>query len=406
MAERRTKSPLPLPFVGHSGASVRFSRSCQSSESSSDVANCCPCVGAIVAVRPVTMGGVSQLLAMMSPAPIASPPLAPSREPVSLGIPLSVAPMMERTDRHFRYFLRQLTRRTLLYTEMVTSQAILHGDRDRLLGFSPEEKPLVLQVGGDRPQDLAACARIAADWGYDEINLNVGCPSSRVQSGHFGACLMLQPERVADCVAAMRAAAPIPVTVKHRIGVDDRDHYEDLAQFVAIVAAAGCQRFTVHARKAWLQGLSPKENREVPPLRYSDVYQLKQDFPHLRIEINGGIQTLAAAQTQLQFVDAVMIGRAAYDQPYQFAVADRDIFGDITATPPSRQAVVEALLPYTDTWIARGLKLSAITRHLLQLFAGQPGSRTWKRYLTEHSHLPGAGSEVLRLALAQIPACP
>ncbi len=343
---------------------------------------------------------------MTPPATIAFPFPAQSLTSVSLGIPLSIAPMMERTDRHFRYFLRQLTHRTLLYTEMVTSQAILHGDHDRLLGFSPEEKPLVLQVGGDRPQDLAACARIAADLGYDEINLNVGCPSSRVQSGHFGACLMLQPERVADCVAAMRAAVSIPVTVKHRIGVDDRDRYEDLAQFVTIVAAAGCDRFTVHARKAWLQGLSPKENREVPPLRYGDVYRLKQDFPHLRIEINGGIHTLTEAQAQLQLVDAVMIGRAAYDQPYQFAAADRDILGDTTANPPTRHAVVEAMLPYTDTWITRGLKLSAITRHLLQLFAGQPGSRAWKRHLTEYSHLPGAGSEVLRLALAQVPPCP
>ncbi|WP_448560864.1 tRNA dihydrouridine(20/20a) synthase DusA [Trichothermofontia sp.] len=340
---------------------------------------------------------------MTPPATLTSPTALSSQAPTSLAIPLSVAPMMDRTDRHFRYFMRQITRRTLLYTEMVTSQAILHGDREQLLGFSPEEKPLVLQVGGDRPQDLATCARLAADFGYDEINLNVGCPSPRVQSGKFGACLMLQPERVAECVAAMRAATSIPVTVKHRIGVDDRDRYEDLVQFVTTVAAAGCQRFTVHARKAWLQGLSPKENREVPPLRYGDVYQLKQAFPQLRIEINGGITTLAQAQNHLQTVDAVMIGRAAYDQPYLLAVADRDIFGDATAIPPTRAAIVEAMLPYIESWITQGGKLSAITRHLFHLFAGQPGSRAWKRHLTEHSALAGAGREVLQAALAQVP---
>jgi len=340
----------------------------------------------------------------MTPLTLMPPPTSPNLGEGSLAIPLSIAPMMDRTDRHFRYFMRQITRRTLLYTEMVTSQAILHGDRELLLGFSPVEKPLVLQVGGDRPQDLAACARIAADFGYDEVNLNVGCPSSRVQSGHFGACLMLQPERVAECVAAMRAATSIPVTVKHRIGVDDRDRYEDLVEFVGTVAAAGCQRFTVHARKAWLQGLSPKENREVPPLRYGDVYGLKQAFPHLRIEINGGITTLTEARQQLQWVDAVMIGRAAYDQPYQFANADRDLLGDVTAMLPSRTAIVAAMLPYTDAWVAKGLKLSTITRHLLQLFTGQPGSRAWKRYLTEYSHRPGAGSEVLQAALAQVPS--
>lgn len=349
------------------------------------------------AASPVITGGESHWRDEVAPTD------SPGQRYPSLAIPLSIAPMMERTDRHFRYFMRQITRRTLLYTEMVTSQAILHGDRDHLLGFSPEEKPLVLQVGGDRPQDLAACARIAEDFGYDEINLNVGCPSSRVQSGHFGACLMLQPERVAECVAAMRAATSLPVTVKHRLGVDDRDRYEDLVQFVTTVAAAGCQRFTIHARKAWLQGLSPKENREVPPLRYDEVYRLKQAFPHLLIEINGGITTLTQAQHHLQIVDAVMIGRAAYDHPYQFAIADRELFGDATAVPPSRQAIVKAMLPYTDTWVANGLKLSSITRHLLHLFAGQPGSRAWKRYLTEHSHLPGAGSEVLKAALAQVP---
>lgn len=320
-----------------------------------------------------------------------------------VGYPVSVAPMMDRTDRHYRYFMRQITRRTLLYTEMVTAQAIKHGDRERLLGFSPAEKPLVLQVGGDDPVLLADCARTAADFGYDEINLNVGCPSDRVQSGNFGACLMAQPELVAECVAAMRAATPIPVSVKHRIGVDELDSYAHLAQFVETVAAAGCQRFTVHARKAWLQGLSPKENRNVPPLRYEEVYRLKRDFPHLWIEINGGIKTMAQTVTHLAQVDAVMIGRAAYDVPYLFAEVDRRCFGDELEVR-TRSQVVQAMLPYVDDWTGRGLKLNSITRHLLMLFHGQPGSRTWRRLITEKACLPGAGSEVLEMALAAVQA--
>jgi tRNA-dihydrouridine synthase A len=315
--------------------------------------------------------------------------------------PLSVAPMMDRTDRHFRYFMRLLTRRTLLYTEMVTAPAILHGDREKLLGFSPEEKPLVLQVGGDDPQQLAVCAKVAEDLGYDEINLNVGCPSDRVQNGNFGACLMAQPEKVARAVEAMAGAVRIPVTVKHRIGIDDRDSYEDMANFVAIVSEAGCQHFSVHARKAWLQGLSPKENRTVPPLRYEDVYRLKAEFPHLFIEINGGFISLEGAKGQLDKVDGVMIGRAAYDTPYIFAAADRDIYGEDVA-PPTRREVVEAMLPYIDFWVSRGVKLNSITRHLLQLFAGQPGTKAWKRYLSENAHLPGAGVEVVRAALEKV----
>jgi tRNA-dihydrouridine synthase A len=317
------------------------------------------------------------------------------------GNPLSVAPMMDRTDRHFRYFMRQITRRTLLYTEMVTSAAILHGDKEHLLGFSKKEKPLVLQVGGDNPTELAECARIAEDRGYDEINLNVGCPSSRVQNGNFGACLMAQPERVAQGVAAMIEAVKIPVTVKHRIGIDDCDRYEDMANFVRIVSEAGCQRFTVHARKAWLQGLSPKENRDIPPLRYGDVHQLKQEFPHLFIEINGGLTSLEQVKEQLNFVDAVMIGRAAYDNPYLFAIADSEIYGE-EIKPLTRHEVALAMCAYIDEWVAKGLKLNKITRHILQLFAGQPGSRIWKRYLTENSCIPGAGSEVVREALAKV----
>lgn len=316
--------------------------------------------------------------------------------------PVSVAPMMDRTDRHFRYFMRQVTQRTLLYTEMVTSAAILNGDRNRLLDFSPIEKPLVLQVGGDHPQDLAACARIATDWGYDEINLNVGCPSSRVQEGHFGACLMAQPERVAACVAAMMQATHLPVSVKHRIGIDACDRYEDMAHFVQTVAAAGCQIFSVHARKAWLQGLSPKENRDIPPLRYGDVHRLKQDFPHLWIEINGGFTQLFQVQEQLQTVDAVMIGRAAYDNPYLFATVDRDFYGDQTP-PPSRLQVAKAMMVYLAAWKTQGLlKPHAITRHMLQLFAGQPGSRAWKRTLTEQGCRSEAGPEIIANALEQV----
>ena len=315
--------------------------------------------------------------------------------------PLSVAPMMDRTDRHCRYFFRQISKRTLLYTEMVTSMAILHGDKEKLLGFDRAEHPISLQVGGDNPQDLAQCAQIAEDFGYDEINLNVGCPSSRVQNGNFGACLMLQPERVAECIAAMGNATKIPVTVKHRIGVDEVDSYEDLLNFVSIVSQSGCNRFTIHARKAWLQGLSPKENREVPPLRYDDVYRLKRDFPQLWIEINGGFINLAQTQAQYQFVDAVMIGRAAYDNPYLLALVDSEIYGD-TTPPPSRHDIATAMLPYIDEWMSKGWRLNSITRHMLQLFHGQPGSRIWKRLLTEQSVLPGAGVGVIEAGLAEI----
>ncbi|WP_293104877.1 tRNA dihydrouridine(20/20a) synthase DusA [Moorena sp. SIOASIH] len=340
---------------------------------------------------------------MTAPSTAISPNSPPTEAKIiSSGYPLSIAPMMDRTDRHYRYFMRQITRRTLLYTEMVTSAAILHGDRERLLGFSPEEKPLVLQVGGDTPSELAECARIAEAMDYDQINLNVGCPSSRVQNGNFGACLMAQPEQVARCVEAMVKVVNIPVTVKHRIGIDHLDRYEDMANFVRIVSEAGCQHFTVHARKAWLQGLSPKENRNIPPLRYSDVHRLKQELPELFVEINGGFTSLEQVQEQREYVDGVMIGRAAYDNPYLFAKADCDIYGE-TVIPPTRHQVVEAMFSYIDHWVAKGLKLNKITRHMLQLFAGQPGSRAWKRHLTENSCLVGVGSDVVREALAKIP---
>lgn len=323
-------------------------------------------------------------------------------ERTKAGNPLSIAPMMERTDRHFRYFMRQITRRTLLYTEMITTMAILHGDRQKLLDFSPLESPLSLQLGGDNPSQLGECAKIAEDWGYDEINLNVGCPSARVKSGNFGACLMAQPHLVAEAVTAMQKAVNIPVTVKHRIGIDDLDSYQDLANFVRIVASAGCQRFTVHARKAWLQGLSPKENRTIPPLRYQDVYRLKEEFPDLWIEINGGIVNLEQVKEHLTHVDAVMIGRAAYDNPYLLATVDRDIYGE-KKNPPTRHQVIEGMLPYIDYWVSKGLKLHAISRHLLQLFVGQRGTKAWKRYIGENAHLVGANSQIIEAALAQIP---
>jgi tRNA-dihydrouridine synthase A len=315
--------------------------------------------------------------------------------------PLSIAPMMDRTDRHYRYFMRQISRHTLLYTEMITTLAIINGDRSKLLDFSPEEKPLVLQLGGDNPLELAECAKISADWGYDALNLNIGCPSPRVQNGNFGACLMTQPELVAKALAAMQKVVNIPVTVKHRIGVDECDRYEDMANFVRIVSEAGCTNFTVHARKAWLQGLSPKENRNVPPLRYQDVYRLKQDFPHLFIEINGGITTLAQTKTHLQKVDAVMIGRAAYDRPYLFATVDRDIYGE-DVIPSTRHEIVEAMLPYIDYWVNRGVKLNSISRHMLQLFAEQPGTKAWKRYITKHACLSGADAFTISSALAEV----
>jgi len=309
--------------------------------------------------------------------------------------------MMDWTDRHQRVFMRGVTRHALLYTEMVTMNAVLRGDRARVLGFSEVEKPLALQLGGDDPARLAECARIAEDWGYDEVNLNVGCPSERVQSGNFGACLMAQPELVAACVAAMKAAVKIPVTVKHRLGIDDLDSFERLAHFVAVVADAGAARFTVHARKAWLSGLSPKENRTVPPLRYESVYRLKEVFPALQIELNGGVKTLGEAEGHLERVDAVMIGRAAYETPYALAEADARFYG--AAHVPTRREVVDAVIPYAAEQLERGVPLNSLTRHMLGLFAGQPGARAWRRHLSEHAHRPGAGVGVLQDALAYLP---
>lgn len=317
-------------------------------------------------------------------------------------MPISVAPMMDRTDRHYRFFVRQITRRTLLYTEMVTTGALIHGDRAHHLDYSDEEHPIALQLGGDDPEAMAECAAMGEDWGYDEININVGCPSDRVQRGQFGVCLMGRPERVAECVAAMRARVSVPVTVKHRIGFDDVDRYEDMLRFVDIVAAAEADRFTVHARKAWLQGLSPKQNRNVPPLRYEEVHRLKRERPQLFVEINGGFKTLDQVEEQLHHVDAVMLGRAAYDDPYLFAEADRRLFDDDSPVP-SRREVVERMVDYADRWVTdHDGRLHAVTRHLLSLFTGVPGARAYRRHISENAPRSGAGATVLRDALAKV----
>lgn len=315
---------------------------------------------------------------------------------------LSVAPMLDWTHRHTRMFHRCLTGRALLYTEMVTTGAILRGDRSRHLDFSTAEQPLALQLGGSDASALAECAALAQEWGYREVNLNCGCPSDRVQSGAFGACLMGTPALVAELVAAMRGACSLPVTVKHRIGIDDRDSYAELCDFVGTVAAAGCDTFVVHARKAWLKGLSPKENREIPPLRYDIVRQLKVDFPALTVMLNGGVQTLAEAREHLTWADGVMLGRAAYQNPWVLAGADREIFG-ADAPPLSRRAVLERHRPYVAEQLAQGVPLHRLTAPTLGLFAGQRGARHYKRTLSEGAHRPGAGLAVLDAALAGVP---
>jgi tRNA-dihydrouridine synthase A len=316
---------------------------------------------------------------------------------------LSVAPMMDWTDRHCRYFLRLIARRALLYTEMIPTAAILRGDPDRSLRFDQAERPLALQLGGAEPDELARCAAIGAARGYDEINLNVGCPSDRVQHARFGACLMAEPELVAACVRAMRAAAPVPVTVKSRIGIDDRDSYDFLRRFVEAIARAGCRTVILHARKAWLSGVSAKENREVPPLRYELVHRIKADFPKLEVIVNGGIRTLEQARAQLAAVDGVMIGREAYQNPYALAEWERVICG-VAEPAPTRFDIVRHLLPYVERELAEGTPLRAITRHTLGLFNGLPGARAWRRRLSEAAHRPGAGPEVLLDAMSAVGA--
>jgi tRNA-dihydrouridine synthase A len=328
----------------------------------------------------------------------------------------SVAPMLDCTDRHFRVLMRQISRHCLLYTEMVVARALHHisqegsvsrvGDRqqrrERLLGFDPIERPLALQLGGDDPALLAEAARMGADWGYDEINLNVGCPSDKVQQGRFGACLMADPDRVARCVAAMAAATPLTVTVKHRIGIDQRDSYEELLAFVDRVAAAGAGRFAVHARKAWLSGLDPKQNRTIPPLRWDLVHRLKQERPQLRIELNGGLESLGPCREQLERVDGVMVGRAAYAHPLRWTGVDARIFDDDLRGEAQASTVVRGMVPHADRWCRDGGRLWPVARHLVQVVEGVSGARHWRGWLTRAAGQAGAGAEVIEEAALRL----
>ncbi|MEZ2142895.1 tRNA dihydrouridine(20/20a) synthase DusA [Bradyrhizobium sp. DN5] len=315
----------------------------------------------------------------------------------------STAPMMDWSDRHCRVFHRQLTRRALLYTEMLTTGAIIHGDRERLLGFDACEHPVALQLGGSEPHELALAARIGEAFGYDEINLNVGCPSDRVKDGRFGACLMAEPELVARCVDAMKRAVAVPVTVKCRIGIDEQDPEVALDTLARAVVASGSDALIVHARKAWLNGLSPKENRDIPPLDYDRVYRLKRAMPGVPVIINGGIPGIDDAKAHLAHVDGVMLGRAAYQEPWRLLSVDTDIFGE-AAPHASMQDALEAMMPYIEQQLARGTRLHAITRHFVGAFHAVPGARAFRRHLAEHGVKPGAGLDVLREAIARIGA--
>ena len=313
----------------------------------------------------------------------------------------TVAPMLDWTDRHCRYFHRLLTKQALLYTEMVTTGALLNGDVERHLRFNAFEQPVALQLGGSEPKEMAACTRLAEDYGYAEVNINVGCPSERVQKGAFGACLMAEPHLIADCVAAMQAAVNMPVTVKNRIGIDEQQERDSLFNFVETVAQAGCQTFIVHARKAWLKGLSPKENREIPPLNYALVYELKQAFPQLEIIINGGITTLEQCQHHLQWVDGVMVGREAYHNPWLLAQVDSQLY----ATPDSfnqRKAVIDAFIPYVEQQLSQGVTLAPMSKPILGLFQGIAGARYWRRYISENAFKPNADSKILLQAMQKI----
>ncbi|WP_223826137.1 tRNA dihydrouridine(20/20a) synthase DusA [Spongiibacter pelagi] len=311
------------------------------------------------------------------------------------------APMLDWSDRHCRYFWRQLSQHAVLYTEMVTTGALLHGDPERHLNFSAEELPLALQLGGSNPAELAHAAKMAENWHYSEVNLNCGCPSDRVQNGFFGACLMSRPELVADCVKAMKDACDIPVTVKHRIGIDDQEGYEPLRDFVGQIQAAGCDAIIVHARKAWLQGLSPKENREIPPLNYPMVYQLKRDFPELELIINGGINTLDEAEAHLSHVDGIMLGRSVYQNPWLLAEVDARFYGE-----PQKNldplSVARQMGDYIEQQLQSGARLHHITRHMLGLFNGMPGARQFRRHLSQQAFKPESGMEVLEAALTMV----
>ncbi len=314
-----------------------------------------------------------------------------------------IAPMMDWTDRHCRYLLRLIFEHGLLYTEMVTSAAVRYGDTNRLLSFNEFEHPVALQLGGSDPDEMAFAAERGQQYGYDEVNINVGCPSDRVQSGMFGVCLMMSPAVVAASVAAMRSAVDIPVTVKTRIGVDEHDDYAFLKHFIETVAAAGCEVFIIHARKAWLRGLSPKENREIPPLQYERVYRLKADFPGLEIILNGGINSTDDVITHLNRVDGVMVGRCAYQDPYALSDVEGSLFAN--GSLPTREEVVRRYMQYIEQQLEQGVYLNHMTRHMLGLYQGLPGARAWRRYLSENACLPGAGIDVVKVALEQVSAC-
>lgn len=326
---------------------------------------------------------------------------------MALNRTLSVAPMMNYSDRHFRYLIRLLSSHALLYTEMIPTDALLHGHRKPLLQHHPAEYPLAIQLGGNHPTSLATCAAIAEDAGYNEVNLNIGCPSNRVKNGHFGACLMAEPELVAECVSAMQQRINIPVTIKTRIGIDDQDSYEELLRFIDIVHSSACHTFIIHARKAWLNGLSPKQNRQIPPLRHETVYQLKKDRPQLEIIINGGITTEAIALQQYTHVDGVMIGRAAYQNPFLLAQLEHTLFSDNKSndnqpTLPNRLDILEKFTHYMQQNLQQGANLSHMTRHTLGLFFNQPAARTYRRHISENAHKKDAGIHIIPDAIAQM----
>jgi len=321
-----------------------------------------------------------------------------SVEQLALDRTLSVAPMMDWTDRHCRYFHRLLAPDAVLYTEMVTTGAIIHGDANRYLAYNPEEQPVALQLGGSEPEDLAVCARIAQQRGFNEINLNVGCPSDRVQRGRFGACLMLEPDLVKDCMSAMLDAVDIPVTIKTRLGVDDHYSYQYMSDFVGRVAESGCSVFVMHARKALLAGLSPKQNRDVPPLHYDWVYRLKQESPRLQVIINGGIDSVGMVKSQLEHVDGVMLGRAAYHTPWLLAECQQQLFENQMTT--SREDIIESMNQYIERQVSSGVAVKHVSRHLLGLFQGLPGAKAWRRYLSENAYRDDNNTELLNQALA------
>jgi tRNA-dihydrouridine synthase A len=311
--------------------------------------------------------------------------------------------MLDWTDRHERYFLRLMSRHAYLYTEMVTTGALIHGDRHRYLQFNPEEQPVALQLGGSDSKDLVECSKMAEDYGYNEVNINVGCPSERVQKGSFGACLMAEPQLIAECVDTMRSAVNIPITVKNRLAIDEQDEEKSLRQFIEVVSEAGCETFIIHARKAWLKGLSPKQNRDVPPLNYELVYQIKREYPALNIIINGGIKSIEDSLKHVQTVDGVMLGREVYHNPYLMVQVDAELYGDEDKIL-SRKQILEQYFSYIEQQMGQGVYFKHMSRHLLGLFQGQPGAKAWRRYISENGYKDGAGIEILQYAMDQV-AC-